>query len=53
VLRRLRGFSTTPVIAMSASISNGSDAIALGANEFHTKPFKMRELVGRIRTYLA
>jgi two-component system KDP operon response regulator KdpE len=52
VLRRLRAFSTTPVIALSASISNGGDAIELGANEFHTKPFKMRELLGRIKTYL-
>lgn len=53
VLHELRGFSRMPVIALSASISNGQPAIEAGANEFHTKPFKMRDLVTRIENYLS
>ena len=52
VLRQVRGFSRMPIIAVSASIANGQEAIESGANEFHTKPFKVRDIVTRIRNYL-
>jgi len=53
VLHELRNFSRMPVIALSASIANGQSAIEAGANEFHTKPFKVRDLVTRIENYLS
>lgn len=48
VLRELRGFSELPVIAVSASISNSSQALELGANHFFSKPFRAHEIVPKI-----
>jgi DNA-binding response OmpR family regulator len=53
VLHRLRDFSRIPVIVLSGSISNSRPAMEAGANEFHTKPFKVRDLVTRIENYLS
>ena len=52
VLRRLRLINMLPVIAFSASISNYTKAMKLGANAFITKPFNVNEMVGKIRTFL-
>ena len=52
VMRQVRSESEMPIIALSASIGNGQLAIAAGANEFHTKPFRVRDLVKRIDNYV-
>jgi len=51
-LRKLRTFSTMPVIVISARDSLGPQALALGANEFITKPFKPEDLIQRMRAIL-
>jgi two-component system KDP operon response regulator KdpE len=52
VLRQLRCFSQMPVITFSASASNYSEALQLGANDFLTKPFEPDEMVRRIEVLL-
>ena len=52
VLRRLREFSELPVIAVSASVTNSSRALELGANSFFTKPFRAHEIVPKINEHL-
>ena len=51
-LRKLRTFSTMPVIVISARDSLGPQALALGANEFITKPFKPEDWIQRMRAIL-
>ncbi len=54
VLRRIRAESTTPVIVVSAK-DQESDIVAaleLGADDYMTKPYSVRELVARIRAAL-
>ena len=51
VIRRLRGWSPTPVIVLSAR--HGSDdkvnALDAGADDYITKPFGLEELLARLR----
>ena len=51
VLRRLRGWSTTPVVVLSARAESTEkvQALDLGADDYVTKPFGMEELFARIR----
>jgi two-component system KDP operon response regulator KdpE len=49
VLRQLRGFSQLPVITISASATNYTEAIKLGANDFLTKPFQPDDMIKRIQ----
>ena len=51
VLRRLRGWSTTPVVVLSARAESTEkvQALDLGADDYVTKPFGMEELLARIR----
>jgi len=54
VLRRLREFSTVPVIVLSARDREGEKIAALdaGADDYVEKPFGLGELMARIRTAL-
>jgi two-component system KDP operon response regulator KdpE len=51
VLRSLRGWSTTPVVVLSARAESTEkvEALDLGADDYVTKPFGMEELLARIR----
>jgi two-component system KDP operon response regulator KdpE len=51
VLRRLRGFTTAPVIVLSARDNPAEKITALdaGANDYVEKPFDMGELMARLR----
>ena len=51
VLRQLRGWSTTPVVVLSARAESSEkvEALDLGADDYVTKPFGMEELLARIR----
>jgi two-component system, OmpR family, KDP operon response regulator KdpE len=51
VLRRLRAWSTTPVVVLSARAESTEkvQALDLGADDYVTKPFGMEELLARIR----
>jgi len=54
VVQRVRGWSTVPIIVLSA---DGSDrrkvaALDLGADDYVTKPFSMPELLARVRVAL-
>jgi two-component system KDP operon response regulator KdpE len=51
VLRELRGWSTTPVVVLSARAESAEKvrALDLGADDYVTKPFGMDELLARIR----
>jgi len=54
VFRELRKRSATPVIMLTARVSE-SDRVAgleLGADDYITKPFSMRELIARVKTVL-
>ena len=54
VLRTIRAESTVPIIIVTAKESE-ADKVAgleLGADDYVTKPFSMRELVSRIRAHL-
>jgi two-component system, OmpR family, KDP operon response regulator KdpE len=52
VLKRIREFSTIPVIILSVRESENDkvQALDLGADDYITKPFSIRELLARIRT---
>ncbi len=52
MLKRLRTFSTVPVIIISAHASMVEKALELGANDCITKPFSPDELLKRIENLL-
>ncbi len=52
MLKRLRVFSTVPIIVISAHASTMEKALDLGANDCIVKPFSHDELVRRIRNLL-
>lgn len=52
VLRQVRTFSQIPIITFSASSSNYTEAIKLGANDFINKPFQLDDMVNRISALL-
>ncbi len=54
VIRGLRGWSTTPIVVLSARAGEPEKVAALdaGANDYVTKPFGMDELMARIRVAL-
>lgn len=52
VLRELRAFSKTPVIAFSASPGNQDPALRAGANDFMHKPFNPEDMARKINTLL-
>jgi two-component system, OmpR family, KDP operon response regulator KdpE len=54
VLRRLRGWSETPVIVLSARGQERDkvQALDLGADDYLTKPFGIDELLARVRAVL-
>jgi len=54
VVRALRGWSTTPIIVLSARDAQADKVAALdaGADDYMTKPFGMDELLARIRAAL-
>lgn len=54
VLRRLRQSSSTPVLMLTARGEEADRVIGLeiGADDYLTKPFSMRELVARVRALL-
>jgi two-component system KDP operon response regulator KdpE len=51
VLRRLRAWSTVPVVVLSARAESSEkvEALDLGADDYVTKPFGMEELLARVR----
>jgi two-component system, OmpR family, response regulator RegX3 len=54
VLRIMRGESTVPIVIVTAKDAE-ADKVAgleLGADDYVTKPFSMRELVSRVRAHL-
>src|SRR5881396_1673692 len=54
VCRIIRGESTIPIVMLTAKDSE-ADKVAgleLGADDYVTKPFSMRELVSRVRAHL-
>jgi DNA-binding response OmpR family regulator len=52
VLKRVRKFSSVPVIILSAKERVADEVMALGANAFVSKPFNPDDLVTRIRLLL-
>jgi DNA-binding response OmpR family regulator len=52
VLRRLRKFSSVPVIVLSAKERVMDEVMALGANGFISKPFNPDDLVARVKLVL-
>ena len=54
VIRRLREFSSVPIIVLSAREQDGDKVLALdsGANDYLTKPFSVAELQARLRVAL-
>lgn len=54
VCRHIRGRSTTPVIMVTAKDSEVDTVVALevGADDYVTKPYRLRELVARMRAVM-
>jgi len=54
VIRGLRGWSSVPIIILSARVTEAQKVAALdaGANDYVTKPFGMDELMARLRVAL-
>lgn len=54
VCRRIRSISDIPIIMLTAKIEEDDkiEGLAMGADDYLTKPFSVRELVGRIRALL-
>ncbi|MGC9523733.1 MAG: response regulator transcription factor [Anaerolineae bacterium] len=53
--RRLREMTDTPILLLTGQRTSTEDIVkglALGADEYMTKPFKMSELMGRLRVCL-
>jgi DNA-binding response OmpR family regulator len=52
VLRRLRARAPTPVLMLTARDDEADRVLGLGADDYITKPFSMRELLARVRALL-
>jgi two-component system KDP operon response regulator KdpE len=54
VIRGLRGWSSVPILILSARDDRGNkvDALDAGADDYVTKPFDMEELLARLRAAL-
>ena len=54
MIRELRTFSKTPVIVLTAKgeVFDKVTLLELGADEYITKPFEMREVIARVRAVL-
>ena len=54
MIRELRTFSKTPVIVLTAKgeVLDKVTLLELGADEYITKPFEMREVIARVRAVL-
>lgn len=54
VCRQIRGSSDVPIIMLTAKDSEADKVtgLELGADDYMTKPFSMRELVARVRAHL-
>lgn len=54
VCRQIRSFSDVPIIMLTAKDSEADkvSGLELGADDYMTKPFSMRELVARVRAHL-
>lgn len=54
VCRQIRSFSDVPIIMLTAKDSEADKVIGLelGADDYMTKPFSMRELIARVRAHL-
>ncbi len=54
VCRQIRTFSDVPIIMLTAKDSEADkvSGLELGADDYMTKPFSMRELVARVRAHL-
>lgn len=54
VCRQIRAFSDVPIIMLTAKDSEADkvSGLELGADDYMTKPFSMRELIARVRAHL-
>ena len=54
MIRELRAFSNTPVIVLTAKgeVFDKVTLLELGADDYITKPFEMREVIARVRAVL-
>jgi len=54
VCRQIRSFSDVPIIMLTAKDSEADKVtgLELGADDYMTKPFSMRELIARVRAHL-
>ncbi len=54
VCRQIRGFSTVPILMLTAKIEENDklEGLAIGADDYVTKPFSPREVVGRVKALL-
>jgi DNA-binding response OmpR family regulator len=54
VCRKIRSNSDMPIIMLTAKVEedNKLEGLAIGADDYMTKPFSVRELMGRIRALL-
>jgi DNA-binding response OmpR family regulator len=53
VCRKIRAFNHTPIIMLSAREGEGDSEKTLecGANDYITKPFPLKEILGKIKNY--
>ena len=54
VIRRIRAWSGMPIVVLSARVQERSkiDALDAGADDYITKPFRVSELLARVRAHL-